>query len=80
MKTLDIAELLKGNDYPGRGIIIGKSADGTKAVTIDGDLNLYGGTLDIANGVLETVKLYAESTIFFNLIYSVFSFSLSLAN
>ena len=33
MKTLDIAELLKGNDYPGRGIIIGKSADGKSAVT-----------------------------------------------
>ncbi len=33
MKTLDIAELLKGNDYPGRGIIIGKSADGKNAVT-----------------------------------------------
>lgn len=33
MKTIDIAELLKGNDYPGRGIIIGKSADGKSAVT-----------------------------------------------
>ena len=33
MKTFDIAELLKGNDYPGRGIIIGKSKDGKSAVT-----------------------------------------------
>ena len=27
----DIAALLKGNTYPGRGIVIGKTADGTKA-------------------------------------------------
>lgn len=33
MKTFDIAELLKGNDYPGRGIVIGRSDDGKKAVT-----------------------------------------------
>lgn len=33
MKTLDIYEELKNNQYPGRGIIIGKSADGKKAVT-----------------------------------------------
>ena len=33
MKTLDIYEELKGNSYPGRGIIIGKSADGKSAVT-----------------------------------------------
>lgn len=33
MKMLSIAEELAGNAYPGRGIIIGKSADGTKAVT-----------------------------------------------
>lgn len=32
MKMLSIAEELKNNSYPGRGIIIGKSADGTKAV------------------------------------------------
>ena len=30
---LSIENELKGNEYPGRGIIIGKSADGTKAVT-----------------------------------------------
>lgn len=28
----DIGVILRGNDYPGRGIIIGKSSDGTKAV------------------------------------------------
>ncbi|MCI8293060.1 MAG: inosine monophosphate cyclohydrolase [Hespellia sp.] len=33
MKMLSIEQELKGNAYPGRGIIIGKSADGTKAVT-----------------------------------------------
>ncbi|MBE6853782.1 MAG: inosine monophosphate cyclohydrolase [Ruminococcus sp.] len=33
MKMLDIYEELKSNSYPGRGIVIGKSADGTKAVT-----------------------------------------------
>lgn len=32
-KINDITELLNGNSYPGRGIIIGKSADGKKAVT-----------------------------------------------
>ena len=31
-KINDIAALLKGNTYPGRGIVIGKSADDTKAV------------------------------------------------
>ena len=29
----EIAQLLQGNTYPGRGIIIGKTPDGTKAVT-----------------------------------------------
>ena len=33
MKMLSIEQELKGNAYPGRGIIIGKSEDGTKAVT-----------------------------------------------
>ena len=33
MKMLSITEELKNNSYPGRGIIIGRSADGTKAVT-----------------------------------------------
>ena len=33
MKTLDIYEELRSNSYPGRGIIIGKSADGKNAVT-----------------------------------------------
>ena len=32
-KINDISQLLEGNTYPGRGIIIGKSADGKKAVT-----------------------------------------------
>ena len=33
MKMLSIEEELKNNSYPGRGIIIGRSADGKKAVT-----------------------------------------------
>lgn len=33
MKTLDLAESLNTNAYPGRGIIIGRSEDGKKAVT-----------------------------------------------
>lgn len=32
MKILNIAEELRGNSYPGRGIILGRSADNTKAV------------------------------------------------
>ena len=31
MKMLDIYEELKKNSYPGRGIVIGRSADGKKA-------------------------------------------------
>ena len=33
MNILSLEQELKGNSYPGRGIVIGKSADGTKAVT-----------------------------------------------
>jgi len=33
MKMLNISEELSANSYPGRGIVIGKSQDGTKAVT-----------------------------------------------
>ena len=33
MKKINIYDELKNNDYPGRGIVIGKSADGKKAVT-----------------------------------------------
>lgn len=32
-KINDIAELIRGNSYVGRGIVIGKSADGSKACT-----------------------------------------------
>lgn len=32
MKAIDIYNELKNNDYPGRGIVIGKSADGKNAV------------------------------------------------
>ena len=33
MEKKNISEILKTNAYPGRGIVIGKSADGKKAVT-----------------------------------------------
>ncbi|MEY8426912.1 IMP cyclohydrolase [Lachnospiraceae bacterium 46-15] len=33
MEKMSLEMELKGNAYPGRGIVIGKSADGTKAVT-----------------------------------------------
>ena len=33
MQMLSIEKELQGNSYPGRGIIIGRSADGSKAVT-----------------------------------------------
>ena len=33
MKTVSIEQELRGNSYPGRGIIIGRSADGKHAVT-----------------------------------------------
>ena len=32
MAKFDLKELLAGNTYPGRGIVIGKSADGKKAM------------------------------------------------
>lgn len=31
MKMLSLEQELKGNDYPGRGIVIGKTKDGKKA-------------------------------------------------
>ena len=33
MEMLSLEKVLQGNSYPGRGIVIGRSADGTKAVT-----------------------------------------------
>ena len=33
MKAINIFEDLKGNAYPGRGIVIGQSEDGRQAVT-----------------------------------------------
>ena len=33
MKLTDLCEDLRANTYPGRGIVIGRSADGTRAVT-----------------------------------------------
>ena len=32
MNKLDITQLLKGNPYPGRGIVLGRSADGKSAI------------------------------------------------
>ena len=33
MKMISLEQELRGNSYPGRGIVIGRSADGTKAVS-----------------------------------------------
>ncbi|MBP5291913.1 MAG: inosine monophosphate cyclohydrolase, partial [Lachnospiraceae bacterium] len=33
MKTVDLKKELSGNSYPGRGIVLGRSADGKYAVT-----------------------------------------------
>ena len=33
MKMLSLEQELQANAYPGRGIVIGKTPDGTKAVT-----------------------------------------------
>lgn len=33
MEMLSLVQELRGNEYPGRGIVIGRSEDGTKAVT-----------------------------------------------
>ena len=32
MNKLDLTQLLKGNPYPGRGIVLGRSADGKSAI------------------------------------------------
>ena len=32
MKYIDLAEELRSNTYPGRGIVLGRSEDGKKAV------------------------------------------------
>ncbi len=32
MKNLDLSALLRGNSYPGRGILLGRSPDGSRAV------------------------------------------------
>ena len=34
MKKLNLSDLLKGNSYPGRGLVLGKSADGKYAVAV----------------------------------------------
>ena len=37
MKAISLANELAGNSYPGRGIVIGRSADGKYAVTREFD-------------------------------------------
>ena len=34
MEKRNLTDLLKGNPYPGRGIVLGKSADGKQAVAV----------------------------------------------
>lgn len=58
MKPCPISALLSGNPYPGRGIVVGKSADGTKvcaAYFIMGrSANSRNRVLRMENGVLST--------------------------
>ena len=58
MKSYPIAKLLLGNSYPGRGIVVGKSADGAKicaAYFIMGrSANSRNRVLRMENGVLST--------------------------
>ena len=34
MKTLDLNQILNSHPYPGRGIVLGRSPDGKKAVIV----------------------------------------------
>lgn len=58
MKPCPISALLSGNSYPGRGIVVGKSADGTKvcaAYFIMGrSANSRNRVLHMENGILST--------------------------
>ena len=53
MKMLSLSEELKGNSYPGRGIVIGRSEDGTKAVTA---YFIMGRSVNSRNRVLQRAK------------------------
>ena len=52
MKAIDITQNLKGNSYPGRGIVIGKSEDGKSAVTA---YFIMGRSVNSRNRVFEAV-------------------------
>ena len=53
MKILDINELLQAHPYPGRGIVLGRSADGQKAVII---YFIMGRSGNSRNRVFETTE------------------------
>ena len=55
MKMLSLSEELKGNSYPGRGIVIGRSEDGTKAVTA---YFIMGRSVNSRNRVFVTAAQY----------------------
>ena len=54
MKLISLKEELVSNAYPGRGIVIGKSADGKKAVTNAPVCNqsLYKFSIDSASWII----------------------------
>ena len=63
MEMLSIEKELQGNSYPGRGIIIGKSADGTKAVTA---YFIMGRSENSRNRVFAPVRVLGNKTIVTN--------------
>ena len=58
MKSYTISQLLSGNTYPGRGIVVGKSADGKKSCAayfiMGRSANSRNRVLRMENGVLST--------------------------
>ncbi len=64
MKTINISDELKNNSYPGRGIIVGKSADGKSAVCayfIMGRSSNSRNRVFVANGDGIRTKAFDES-------------------
>ena len=62
MKMLSIAEELKRNSYPGRGIVLGRSADGKKAVAA---YFIMGRSENSRNRIFDPAKLSDPSLIIY---------------
>ena len=66
MKTVSIAEELKNNSYPGRGIIIGRTPDGKKAVTAYFIMGRSENSrnrvfVEEGEGILSLIHIYADA-------------------